>query len=202
MAVLAVHVALALPASWQTLRERKGVRLERRPVSGSVFYEYRASAASAEPPERVIDHLWTDYVAHPPEMVRRRVLRERPGEKLIYDLAKTPIVSDRDYAFRFRRLDDATTRVYQVVFEAVSADPYGQVSIPEPPKGVVRMGVIRGSWTIEPSASGGSEISYVVYNDPGGSVPAWLVHGGQADAAEDLIRFMLSGLRENRSQRR
>jgi hypothetical protein len=54
-------------------------------------------------------------------------------------------------------------------------------------KGVVRMPLLRGSWTIEPLAPTRARVVYQVAVDPGGRLPGWLVRRGAVDALPDVI---------------
>ena len=54
-------------------------------------------------------------------------------------------------------------------------------------KGVVRMPLLRGSWTIEPLAAARSRVVYQVAVNPGGRLPGWLVRRGAVSALPDVI---------------
>lgn len=53
--------------------------------------------------------------------------------------------------------------------------------------GVVRMPLLRGSWTIEPLDATRSRVVYQVAVDPGGRLPGWLVRRGAISALPDVI---------------
>jgi ribosome-associated toxin RatA of RatAB toxin-antitoxin module len=54
-------------------------------------------------------------------------------------------------------------------------------------KGIVRMPLLRGSWTIEPLDAARSRVVYQVAVDPGGRLPGWLVRRGAVRALPDVI---------------
>jgi ribosome-associated toxin RatA of RatAB toxin-antitoxin module len=54
-------------------------------------------------------------------------------------------------------------------------------------KGIVRMPLLRGSWTIEPLGAARSRVVYRVAVDPGGRLPGWLVRRGAVGALPDVI---------------
>ena len=54
-------------------------------------------------------------------------------------------------------------------------------------RGVVRMPLLRGSWTIEPLAGGRSRVIYQVAAQPGGWIPGWLVRSGALSAIPDVV---------------
>ena len=54
-------------------------------------------------------------------------------------------------------------------------------------KGIVRMPLLRGSWTIEPLDVTRSRVVYQVAVNPGGRLPGWLVRRGAVSALPDVI---------------
>jgi len=53
--------------------------------------------------------------------------------------------------------------------------------------GIVRMPLLRGSWTIEPMDVTRSRVVYQVAVNPGGRLPGWLVRRGAVSALPDVI---------------
>ena len=54
-------------------------------------------------------------------------------------------------------------------------------------KGIVRMPLLRGSWTIEPLDETRSRVVYQVAVNPGGRLPGWVVRRGAVGALPDVI---------------
>jgi ribosome-associated toxin RatA of RatAB toxin-antitoxin module len=54
-------------------------------------------------------------------------------------------------------------------------------------KGIVRMPLLRGSWTIEPLDAMRARVVYQVAVNPGGRLPGWLVRRGAVSALPDVI---------------
>jgi ribosome-associated toxin RatA of RatAB toxin-antitoxin module len=54
-------------------------------------------------------------------------------------------------------------------------------------KGIVRMPLLRGSWTIEPLDATRARVVYQVAVNPGGRLPDWLVRRGAVSALPDVI---------------
>jgi Polyketide cyclase / dehydrase and lipid transport len=54
-------------------------------------------------------------------------------------------------------------------------------------KGIVRMPLLRGSWTIETLGAMRSRVVYQVAVNPGGRLPGWLVRRGAVSALPDVI---------------
>jgi hypothetical protein len=177
----AAALALAVPRAaraddgWKEYRHKGNIVLERRPVPGASYYELRARVEVAATPRAVLDGIWGGLHGELPSTVKKRIiLRESTDEAVFYDQIRTPIVSDRDYTLVMRREVDAATGAGRIAFE--TANQLG----PPVDKNYVRMPMIRGLWTAAPSAAGTS-LSYVIYSDPGGSLPAFMARGAQVD---------------------
>jgi hypothetical protein len=56
-----------------------------------------------------------------------------------------------------------------------------------PQKGVVRMPLLRGSWTIDSLDASRSRVVYQVMARPGGRLPGWLVRRGSVNALPEVI---------------
>jgi hypothetical protein len=186
---LPVLAAADSPAGWQPYKVKRGVAVERRPVQGSRFFEYRATVSAPVSPEAVISHMWR-FVSEgrSPIIKRRQVLKQEPTELLMYDQVKTPVVSDRDYTLLVRKLGDASSHRYQMTFETAN-----QLGPPVDPKHV-RIPAIRGRWLIEPATAGGSRLTYQSFSEPGGSIPAFMIHGAQFDQIVQDVEGLLKRL--------
>ena len=65
-------------------------------------------------------------------------------------------------------------------------------------KGVVRMPLLSGSWTIEPLDATRSRVVYQVAVNPGGRLPGWLVRRGAVSALPDVIEQVRRRLGQER----
>ena len=65
-------------------------------------------------------------------------------------------------------------------------------------RGVVRMPLLRGSWTIEALDANRARVVYQVTARPGGNIPAWLVRRGALSALPDVIDQVRQRLAGNR----
>jgi hypothetical protein len=182
--ILLAATSVRADDGWSTFETKDGVTYEKRAVSGSKYYEYRASVAVAAPPARAADAVWSGITsAIPPTVKKRTVLSRAADEMLIYDQIHTPVVSDRDVTIKIRR--SAHGDEFQIRFEA--ANELG----PSPNNDYVRIPVVRGQWTIAPVAGGGSRLVYECYSEPGGTIPAFLVRGAQqSEIAHDVNRIL------------
>jgi hypothetical protein len=171
---------------WKTAATKSGVTLERRSVSGSSFYEYRAVVGVPLPPARVAEEVWRTMREGDMDSLKHRdILRASVDELIIYDQIRTPIVSDRDYTVRVRRMNDAASGRTQ--FRCESANELG----PPPKRGYVRIPIIRAGWMTAPDGKGGTLLTYYAFSEPGGTIPAFLVHGAQQDRSlADVIRIL------------
>lgn len=178
-----------------------GVTLERRAVPGSKFYEYRATARTAAPPEAVLHGIWYGVTEQVPPMVKlRKVLSTSSIAMVFYDQLTTKVVSDRDYTLRISWTRDPRTGVIEV--------PFGTMNElgPPPAPGHVRVPVIRGDWIITPAAQDpaaradspatGAQITYLCYSEPGGSIPAFMARGAQQEQVLIDIRRILARARQ------
>ena len=189
LGLLLAFVGLDSPAradlGWSPVSERNGIRVERRSVSGSAFYEFRASAHTQFPPALIATALWADRADGKFSQRYRKkhvVLEETGTERLVYEQINTPVVSDREYVVRLRRgaLEGGAFRLDFHMEGGGPSDP-----------NCVRAGGIRGAWTVRPGSQGGSEVVYTVFTDPGGAIPAFLVHQTQADSTRDVLAEVL-----------
>jgi hypothetical protein len=180
---LLVSLSAAGEAGWTTFDNRDGVTYEKRPVPGSRFNEYRATAAVATSPPETARAVWTAITDAIPETVKKRTVISRANDEIVvYDQIHTPVVSDRDVTIRIKRVvngDDIEIR-----FE--SANELG----PPPASGYVRLPVVRGKWALF-AATNGTRVVYECYSEPGGTIPAFLVRGAQqSEVAKDVERVL------------
>ena len=170
---------------WTPYATRDGVTLERRKAEGSRFYEHRAVVDVAIDPARAANEIWQALRGGDMDSLKHReILAATPDELVIYDQIRTPVVSDRDYTIVVRRRRGAGAKVS---FECETANERG----PAPQKGYVRIPLIRAGWTVDADGKGGTRLGYFAYSEPGGSVPAFLVRGAQADRSmADVVRMV------------
>lgn len=177
-------------APWKVHKVKHGITVERRPVLGSQFYEYRVIVSAKLPPETVIEQMWSKVLEENPYIKKRQILKQEPDEYVIYYQIRTPVISDRDYTMRIRRISDAKNRRYELTFD--TANELG----PPLEKKFVRVPVIHGIWQIELGESESSRMSFRTYGEPGGSVPAWMTHGAQVDQVIRDVEKRLASLQE------
>jgi len=180
--------ASAEPPAWKLDRVEDGIRVEARDVPGSSFAELRLSIDSAESLGSLCDAVWAKNVGTKLEgdFKKRVVIREDDHERWTYEQIRAPVVSDRDYVMKVTLLSPASSGRCEVAFETVKDPAY------PPTEDHVRLTAVRGHWWLTPSESGKVKVTYQLFSDPGGSVPAFLAKGGQRSAAIDFFKTILS----------
>lgn len=177
----------AAEEGWKKVGEKQGLLLEKRAVRGSEMPEVRVTAHSRLPAWQIASALWADRAGskYAQRSHRKRVvLRETADERVVHEQISSSVVSDRDYVVRQHRSGDGRAGAFQLTFEKDEGGP-------PPAKGVVRLPVLRGSWTVTPTGDGGAEVVYRVHSEPGGSVPAFLVRGALVDSGRDVVLDVL-----------
>ncbi|MCC6808625.1 MAG: hypothetical protein IT381_14470 [Deltaproteobacteria bacterium] len=181
---------------WQPAGTERGFAIEKRPAKGTSLFEVRVSGPVDLAPKQIFDVLW-DVRAQKtfaPHIKRLDVVSEAKDSVVIYEQVEVPVVQDRDYTLRLRRLTDDNTQLYQVIAE--NADSLG----PPPDKDHVRMKVIWSNFTIEPGDKG-SVVTYHSFGDPAGDIPTWLKNAAATRAPLDFVLAIVkeAKLRQKRS---
>lgn len=177
------------PDSWKKISEtRDGIVIHARAVPGSRVRELMANCVMDAAPQ----HVWQavlDKETYRDSSKYVKIDRVfRTGDEDIwynYQLLEAPMLDRRDYTLRYESYRDTARMQYRLVWRAVNN--YGPVPAPE--KGVVRLAVCDGSFTIEPLDGGKkSSITYWVCVDPGGQVPAWAADMANRSSLPDFLR--------------
>jgi hypothetical protein len=109
----------------------------------------------------------------------RKLLRDSPDERVVYDQVESPMVSNRDYTMVVRRQRDGDS--CRIRFETT------RELAPKTPEGYVRIEKMHGGWDFEPKGDK-TKVTYTMHADPGGSVPAFLVNSSQKDITVESIK--------------
>lgn len=158
---------------------KDGWVLSKRPVTGSPFSEYRMEVPTTQ---RAADlcaaiYEWGTKKNDGPGITLNKLLQDGEDVRVVYTQISQPIVARRDYAMTVKRehLDGGSCRIRFITTNDKA---------PEKPDGFVRLEHVWGEWKVE-ATDGGAKVTYTMYSDPGGSVPAFLVHGSQQKATRD-----------------
>lgn len=169
---------------WKTARTVEGLTLAARAVDGSAFEEVKVTTQSTRPLPSLCAAVWGKDAKVEGQFKKRVVIRESETERWTYEQLKVPILADRDIIVH-SQLATSPGRC-EVVFEAATDPAYPET------KGHVRVTTLRGRWTLEAKADGAVDITYVVYSEPGGKIPAWISRGGNRDAALGFMKNILA----------
>src|SRR5581483_2978127 len=84
--------------AWTVVGVRDGVTLESRPVKGSDFYEYRATADTDVAVEPLCDKVydWGSLSKDHDNLKARRIIEEKKDSRVVYDQLEFPLVAKRD----------------------------------------------------------------------------------------------------------
>lgn len=185
LSMLAAVAGADTPAEWKSDRPVDGMKVEWREVKDSPFHEYRISTTSPLSLDALCGAVWGKDAKVAGDFKKRVIIKETETERLTYEQVKVPVVKDRDCIMHVQMLVPPSTGRCEVSFETREDPAY-----PVDPD-YVRVPKVKGNWVLEP-ADGGTSIIYVVYSEPGGSVPALFARGGQRDAAIGFMKTILA----------
>lgn len=188
--IVALIAFSALGQSWSSQGNKEGVHLEARKVQGSAFEELRLTITLPATPAQVCRAIWHPSAALEHGFRRRDTLLETATERLTYEQIAAPLVSDRDYTLHVT-LGEGLEGGCHIAFETQNNRG------PAPVAGFVRIPAIRGGWDITRAATGGTQIVYIVYSEPGGGIPAFLTRGSQRTHAVEWMKLILSRVGEH-----
>lgn len=186
MISLLLSSILAADAEYEKVTETDGVTIEQRAMPASKFVELRFTTLTDKTPRSLCDAAFGDGKFDPkePDLKSRTIVQESADERVTYEQITPPIVSNRDYVVRARRLVEGAS--CRMTFEA--ANELG----PKSPDGWVRVSKLRGYWLFEPVEGGKTKLTYVVFTDPGGSIPAFLVEGNRKKLGVNWVKMIES----------
>lgn len=169
------------------VEEAEGVVIEARAVTGSQLVELRLTTTTTKSPNSLCDAAFGDGKFDPtePDLKSRRVISETADERVTYDQIDPPAVANRDYAARAKRIRMGPDAC-RVTFEAAN-----EVA-PSKPSGWVRITKLRGEWLFQRRPDGRTEVSYLVFTDPGGSIPVFMIEGNRRKFALRWMKMILS----------
>ncbi len=183
LSMATVGVGKPNPNPWNLANDEDGIKVWTRDVPGARVREVRAETTVNAPSKRVFDVLGDvqHYVDFMPYVVETRIIGEAKDGHYEYQRIDPPIVDMRDYCVKVTIEADEASGVYIRSWEPANDKA--------PPKreGTVRVEVNSGSWTLEPLAGGKTHVSYYLYTDPGGSIPAWIANKANTTSLPDLL---------------
>ncbi len=182
-ALLAADDGSNNPNRWEEISSNEGLTIWTRDIPGARVREVRAQSVVAAPPKRVWEVLsdlehYTEFMPYVEETIKVTSLE---GGHIEYQRIDPPLVDRRDYTLKVSLVVDEAKGTYRR--EWVEANDKG----PPVREGTVRVAINRGAWTVEALPDGKSRLSYYLYTDPGGSLPAWIANKANTKSVPDLM---------------
>jgi hypothetical protein len=174
------------PAPWQQVDVDGELTIDSRLIEGTPFSEYRITAVTDVPVERLcaVVFEWGSKGKDSPGVKLTKVLKDGPDARVVYTQIEQPMISNRDYAMTVTKqpLPEGRCRIR---FKVTNDEA------PPKPEGFVRIERMWGGWSFEPLPEGKTKLTHFLFADPGGSVPTFLVHGGQKNSAKKSVVMAL-----------
>ena len=187
-AVLAVLVSVVPnnPNPWDEVKNSDGIRLLVRDVPGSNIREVKVETVMDAPAEAI----WavvTDqphYVEFMPYVVEVKVLPidAGPNARYEYHYINPPLVDRRDYTLKATFEVNAAEGKYRRTWSAANDKGPGIRD------GVVRLSICDGYWQIERLTDKTARVTYWIYTDPGGAIPAWMANKANTTSLPKMIQ--------------
>ncbi len=175
--------SLVTAAAWEEAGETDGVTVWTREVQNSSVKEVKAEVVIPAPVERVwavlgdVDH----YVEFMPYVIETKKFGETASGHYEYQRIDPPIVEMRDYCVKVTLMADKETRIYERKWV------HANDKAPAKREDSVRVEINKGSWSLEPTSDGKTRITYYLFTDPGGSIPAWVANKANTTSLPDLM---------------
>ncbi|MDR9827600.1 START domain-containing protein [Vibrio sp. FNV 38] len=165
--------SLAIENNWKEVKDKKGVKVYNQSIEGSSFKAFRAEMTIEANLTTLIAafndvEVGTQWVENVDEM--HLVHSTSITDTVTYTLTKAPWpVANRDAVVHNITTQDPETLVV-TIDQAAVAD-----FLPRN-KGTVRIEQLNSTWTFTPVNEQETYITYQVFTEPGGQLPAWLVN--------------------------
>jgi uncharacterized protein YndB with AHSA1/START domain len=149
-----------------------------------------AAEGEIDAPPAVVQRVLTDYASHPKwvhGLSVSRILVQNGSSLDVYQRLDLPLVGDRDFTLRVEWASEGDDLIIRF---------HGIDSGPPSPKGVVRIPLHEGSWTLQP-LDGGTR-THAVYRfrmELGGHLPMWMARGRAGKDVPDLIEAIRNQVR-------
>ena len=177
---------LSATGDYSRVEETDGILIESRPVTGSNVVELRLTTTTTRSVASMCDAAFGDGKFDPeePDLKSRKILSESENERVTYEQVSPPVVANRDYAVRAKRLR-TSDELCVMTFEGANE------LAPPRPDGWVRINKLKGEWRFE-RVGGKTRITYVIFSDPAGSIPAFMVEGSRRKIAVRWVKMLIS----------
>lgn len=200
LALLPLALVLLVPPSlyaasdgWKRIAEKDGMTVSVRDAEDGVS-EVQVEGRIDAPPETVLAVL-ADVEAYQDTMPHTEYsqLVKREGDRIwLYSVVNPPLASRRDYCVEIK-LSRGPKGVLSTEWK-----PANELA-PPAKKGVVRVTVNDGSWTLAPTDGGrATKATYRLHVDPGGKLPRWIVEKTNRKSVPDAFQAVRKAAKSKR----
>ncbi|GEA60160.1 START domain-containing protein [Vibrio comitans] len=165
--------AFADTTSWKEVKNSHGITVYNRSIEGSSFKAFRAEMTVESDLTTLMAvfndvDVGTTWVENVDEM--RLVKASSNMDNVTYAMTKAPWpVADRDSVVHNHISQDPETLAVTIKQQAVPDE------LPRT-KNKVRIETLHSTWVFTPISEKETRVTYQVFTEPGGSLPAWLVN--------------------------
>ncbi|MDD0974064.1 START domain-containing protein [Pseudomonas fontis] len=184
MGLSAALVSVAHAEDWQVKKDEGGIKISLAAVSGSDYKAYRGVTFIKAPLAKV-QALQEDVAgacAWIHECKSQKLLKTEGDQSWTYTQFNTPWpVTPRDsvlHVTTIKEADGSLTRKLEGVPKYLPEE-----------KGFVRVAQVQGFWKLVPK-DGGTEVTYQVHTEPGGSVPSMVANKFVVDAPFNTLKAL------------
>ena len=174
---------------WKLVEKDGALKIYNRNRPGSDLKELKAVGVINAPPwvcKNVVDDV-ARFKEFMPYTERSDLLWEdkSKGSKISYQYLDMPFISDRDYTIFIQ--DQSVTKKDGTIRYRKTWKPANSKG-PKEKSGVVRLKINEGYWQFESMKDPNkSKVTYYVYTDPGGALPAFIVNKANTTAIPNLF---------------
>ena len=184
MGLSAALLPLAQAEDWKQAKNEDGIKVDLTEVAGSDYKAYRGVTLIKAPLAKV-RALQEDVVgacAWIHECKSQKLLKTEGNQSWTYTQFNTPWpVTPRDSILHVTTTEEADGSLARKL-EGVPK------YLPEE-KGFVRVAKVQGFWKLQPK-DGGTEVTYQVHTEPGGSVPSMVANKFVVDAPFNTLKAL------------
>ena len=169
---------------WRPVRSEDGYTLEKRAVAGEKFEELRMrTVVRGTTPEKIVTFLLGGYLEEVDAGVERRFVHRSDRTVEWTDRVRSKLVGERCATIRMTVAESGGEM-------AVSFQTTGEWPVGKPAEDCVPLRT-RGMWLLRRAGPEQTEVTYTVFTDVGGLLPAFLVRGAIVDDTWNRTRRAL-----------
>lgn len=179
-----VHAKNIDSDGWKMVSSKQQAQVWTREVEDSKIREVKLVATINAPIKQVWKTIsevqyYTDFLPYIEEI--NIIEQTTPNKAYVYHRVDPPFVSHRDYTLLIE--DEVDVQAGKYYRHWTQFNNKGPASI----KGVVRLDICDGSWTLTATEEGRTQATYWIYTDPSGRIPTWLANKVNKSALYDVL---------------